>query len=363
MSRPYSIVATDPKTGREVKNPKTYQNIRFALKTPAGRIAKIKDAPVQAFAKIDLLGLNKTISGSQRYIVYEQLTNRHMVDKNGEKIAKVDRKGNIIYRSTKSGKKVPVYYREKKFTFFRKTKEQRPVLYNKTKRQRELEIGFKKLSPRQQADQKIATFVKPNEGLRLSYTITGESVREAMSNLILDIDKRDVYGKDGKKIAGLYYNIVTYITDPKGDTIRIPSSGSIASMEKFKDVFPSLMFRTYPDEPAPAFSKEVRTLANINREIAWTVSSSLSRVGYVFTAPKDLNIYGDQMSANAADMRAKAHALLKSGKKNEAKKKFESEKRILEARKKMFREKKNKKFLERGKYEVKIIIDFETIPV
>jgi hypothetical protein len=354
----YRIVPTDPKTGKLITSPKSRQLIKFALIGPRGGIKRISDAPIQPFTKKDFLGLNRTIASGKNYIIYEQLTNRYARDKNGKPIPRKDKDGKILLSPVT---KKPVYFLEKKFTFFNKKAEQRPVLYAGTKRQRELDIGFKKLSPRQQADQKAAVFVKPDTGIKLTYTLTGNSVRDALSNLILDIDKRKIYGTKGNKVAGLYYNIVTYITSPDGKTIRIPASGSIATMEKFRAIFPDLMLKFSPGEQ-PAIAKEVKTLANINREIAFVVSNSMSTMGYSFTAPHDLDTYSQEMLANQNKMRSEAMLAKELGQIKLAEKKMKSVKRIDEARRNMLKQKKGKIYLDPGQYTVKIVIDFETIP-
>lgn len=360
----YTIVPTDPKTGKLIRSPKTYQPVRYALQGPRGGLKKIQDAPVQQFTKKDFIGINKTIAQSGSYVIYEQLTPRHMRDASGNKVQKVDGKGNLVFRTTKAGRKVPEYYQEKKITFFRKDFEQRPVLYKGAKRQREMDIGFKKLSPRQQADQQAAVFVKPDTGTRLTYTLTGESVRDALSNLVLDIDKREIYGPTGKKTAGLYYNIVTYITDPEGKTIRIPASGALATLQAFKDVFPDMMTKSYPGEQGlPAFRKEVRTLANINREMAWAVSNSITKVGYRFTSLKNLKGYAAQMNRNASKLEKEGKKLIASGQQKAGEKKLKGAKNIRESRATMIKDKSGKKMLRKGQYVVKIIVDFETVPV
>ena len=361
----YRIVPTDPRTGKLVKSPKTYQKIRYALQGPRGGIKRIKDAPIQGFTKKDYQGINRTISGTSNFIIYEQLTNRHMrkmVKGKIVKVQKVDASGNPVFRTNAKGKKVPVYYQEKKFTFYRKEYPQRPVLYEKTKRQRELDIGFKKLSPRQQADQKLMKVVKPDTGKVIRYEVQGDTIREAMSNLMLNIDKREIYGPDGKKTAGLFYNIVTRITTPEGRVIRIPASGALATLRPFQDIFPEMMTKTYIPGTPPAFRKEVRTLANINREVALSVSHSIAKVGYRFTKVKDLRKYAGEMSSNANRLLNESKEAKATGKEKLAEKKMKSYNRVIKARDTMLKEKMDKKYLSRGKYKVEIFIEFETVP-
>lgn len=357
---PYSIIATDPVTGKVITSPATYDRVRYALLSPKGKILPIAEAPVQLFTKTDFAGMNRSLSGSRNYIVYEELTRRIQRDEHGRKVPRKDKQGNTLYRFQPSGRKVPIYYREKKFTFFRKERPQRPVLYDRSRRQRELDIGFKTLSPRQQADQKAMLMAKPDDGKTYVYHMEGVSVRDAMSNLVLNIDKQDIYGPAGRKVAGLFYSVVTYITDPEGNQTRIPTSGALSVMSKFSDIFPDLMSIATSD--GPAFMKQVRTLANLNRELSYSVSASMARVGYRFTTMRNLKTYAAQMNRNAKRLYREAKAHKAKGHEKQAEKKFKSAERVQLARARMLKE-KAKTRLASGRYKVRLHLTFRTVPV
>ena len=115
----YKIVAVNPVTKKILKRPKTGQDVRYFLQGPRGGIYPVTGAPIQSYSKTDIQGINKTISGKRNFILYEELTNKILRDKHGNKIVKRDKKGNVIVHKTRAGKIVPEYYKAKKFTFYK----------------------------------------------------------------------------------------------------------------------------------------------------------------------------------------------------------------------------------------------------
>lgn len=353
VSMKYKIVPLNPKTGKVIRKPKRGQSVQYAVQGPRGGIKKLAKVPPQAFAKKDLQGINRSISGGKEFILYEQLTRRYVRDKKGRPVP-------TTKTDPKTGK--PIYKRQTKITFLQPSEKQRPALYSAGKRRRALGIGFQTHSKRQQADQKNMIVVTPDVTPPMEYVVRGASVRNALSDLVLALDRDKVYDSKGGKVAGLYYNIIIKLTKPDGEIIRIPASGALPVLERFKDVFPQLATRVYRETGETAFRKEVGTLTNLQQELGWAVSHSLSNVGYRFTSLKNLKKYAGQMGREVKRLAKDARQARQSGKVALAERKEESMAKVTKARNDMLNRMSGKRMIT-GEYELALQLEFETIPV
>jgi len=306
---PFEVVPLKPGTRTVIKKPKTYQPVQYGIRYPSGKVYPVPKSPTQLFTKKDFNGINKALSGSREYILYEELTRRIKRDSKGNKIPQTIG-GVVQYRYTPSGKRVPKYVRDTKLTFLQPEKPQKPILYAGAKRVRALDIGYQRQSPRQQADQKAMTVVKPSISPPVTLTLTGATIKESLANLHVEIEKARLYEEvKGKKtmVAGLYYNLLIKITRPDGSVFTIPAAGAFYNRPNRRPVIPGN--RTVPLDKGNvkrmskkaqkelgigelALSKQVITLANLHREMAWTIRQLIQRHGYRFTSLVKLKQYG-----------------------------------------------------------------------
>lgn len=339
----YRLVPVNPKTGKLVKRPRRGQPVKYAVLGPRGGLKPLSRAPVQRYYKTDYQGLNRMISGKKDFIVYEELTRK---------------------KDPQTGKFLT------KLTYLKPDKKQRPSLYSGSKRRRALGIGFQKHSRAKQADQKNMIMVEPSKTPPLVLHVEGPTIRQALSDLMVLVDKKDIYDKKGRTVAGLYYNIIIRLTLPTGKVIRIPASGSLAVLRKFKAAFPEMRTQIYRavDKAGKvkrevALRKSVGTLANLHNELSHAITQSLQRVGYRFTRTKDLKKYAAQMSREIKRLDRDARKYEKAGNEDMAERKRRSIEKVSRARKRLLTDLPKKKLIERGKYSLDIQIEFERVPV
>jgi len=265
----YEVVPLSAKTGKEIKKPKTGQDVHYGLKGPKGGIKKIAATYSQKFADTDLKGLNKLVkkSGGKNFVVYEELTKEAVREKGKIKYKKSG--GKLVYDK---GKPVPV--RKTKITAPATKKKQRPVLMEKGKRVRELDLGFRKRSKREQVDAQLLTMLPiPMEGdpfVSREMHLTGETIRDTIKNLHVPVSIDDMQ-RSG--LSGLWV---------EGD-IRVEGVAGL-----FGEVIP--------------FSVRVEVLANFTKEVSAGLRRALANVGYRFTSLVDLQAaterVGDEENAD-----------------------------------------------------------------
>lgn len=298
MSQPYRIVPINPKSGKEVKRPRQYQEILLALKGPRGGL-KVVSKDTQKYFKGDFERLNKLVGKSEggNVILYNEKTPQIKRDEKGRKLyqtktviktVKGKKKKVKEFKLDKDGHKIPLY--KLKITTARPSRQQKPVLYIKGKAKRDLDIGFKRGHKRIAISKERLFLAKPNTLKPLAIRVKGPTIKYALQQLQLDATLEDIK----KANTGLYYSIVITIKNPQGEITRIPISDSWFPMkngedelrkpiEGFLDNQVSYMnipgFKSYP-----AMKQRLSTVSNLHSKIAFSVRRALMTQGYRFTS-------------------------------------------------------------------------------
>jgi hypothetical protein len=245
------VVPLNAKTGKEIKKPKTGQEVYYGLKGPKGGLKKIAAAYSQKFAKADLKGLNSIVkkSGAKNFVVYEELTKEAVREKGEIKYKKV--RGQLVYDK---GKPIPI--KRTKITAAAAKRKQRPVLMEKGKRVREIDLGFRKRTKREQVDADLLTMLPPTQegGPTVSREIrlTGDTIRDTIKNIHVPISIADMrqQGLSGLDVEGTVR--VEGVVGLHGENIT--------------------------------FYVRVEILANFAKEVSSAIRRALADVGYRFTS-------------------------------------------------------------------------------
>lgn len=249
-----TIVPLNPATGKEIKKPKTGQNVIFGIKDKRGKITKIESRFHQSFSKEDQNGLQKIIdrTGKKGFVIYEQLTAKN-------------------YEDPKTG----LIYKVEKITFGKKGVGQRPILYANGKRVRELDLGFRKRSKREMVDDLLLHVIKPDGKFVRDIHLEGDTIKDTIKNLAVKLTMAQIKNAE---LEGLYYEIV---------------------------------LRVRGEEPIIVYGK-TETYANMTTDIARSIRFTLANRGLRFTSL--LNLQELASDAEAAGNFEMANKILKVGK-------------------------------------------------
>lgn len=148
----------------------------------------------QPFSKEDLVRLRKELKGAdpERFVLYEEYT--HMI--------KRDSKGRKLYRRrfdsrtqeeyiVKDEEGRPIPLKRVKLTGGKLGKEQRPVLFEKGKFVRALDIGHRVHTRREMVDNRLLTVFKADAEWSDEYFLEGETIRETLKNMTTNISLKD----------------------------------------------------------------------------------------------------------------------------------------------------------------------------
>lgn len=188
------LVPVHPTTGKEIKAPKSRQPVRFGMKSPTGKVTMIETEEPQPFSKEDLARLRKELKGAdpERFVLYEEYT--HMI--------KRDSKGRKLYRRrfdsrtqeeyiVKDEEGRPIPLKRVKLTGGKLGKEQRPVLFERGKFVRALDIGHRIHTRREMVDNRLLTVFKADAEWSDEYFLEGETIRETLKNMTTNISLKD----------------------------------------------------------------------------------------------------------------------------------------------------------------------------
>lgn len=164
------------------------------MKSPTGKITVIQSDEPQNFSKGDLTRIRKELKGSdpQKFVLYEEYT--HMI--------KRDSKGRKLYRKRfdyrtqeeyfvkdDQGRKIPL--KRVRLTGGKLGKPQRPVLYEKGKFVRALDIGHREHTRREMVDNRLLTVFKADAEWSDEYFLEGETIRETLKNMTTNISLKN----------------------------------------------------------------------------------------------------------------------------------------------------------------------------
>jgi len=289
MPNGYGVVPLNPKTGKVIRTPRREQAVIFAVRGPRGGITKLSKEP-QRFYKTDLAGLEKAVKNTKgrNFVVHEEKTNRIKRDEYGHKIFKAvtDKEtGELVDR--------PVY--EKKITMAQSKKKQRPVLFVKGKRVRELDIGFKKGNYKEARRMRELTIARTDVAKPVEITLQGPTIKAAMQKLQLDKRLSDLADKKTGRRFGVYYSIIMKIVSPSGDETIVPVNGSESDLPTYMKV-PEVKERL--ETPRHKLS----VLANMHSKISTRVRQALADRGLKFTRDVKLKSLGKSMDKQITKM-------------------------------------------------------------
>jgi hypothetical protein len=284
---PFIIVPINPRTNAEVKRPRQYQEILLGLKGPRGGLKKISPL-TQKYFKGDFERLNKSIdkSKSGNIILYEEKTTKILRDaKTGEKIYK-------------AGTNIPIF--ATKITSARPSRKQKPILYVKGKRKRDLDIGFKRGHKRLSKTKERIFLAKPNALKPIAISVKGDTIKSALMQLQVNTTLKDLK----KAQDGLFYSVVITIKKPNGELIRIPVSDSWFPQKgkRGKDTKPvdgfmydRASFMEIPDfRRHPALTQRLNTVSNLHSKMATSIRRALKDSGYRYTTLLNLKKIEDR---------------------------------------------------------------------
>jgi hypothetical protein len=341
----YKLVILNPKTLRPYKRmPPTYRPVMYGIQGPRGAVKPLSGAVPQPFTKKDYRGLQADYFGKKEFILYEELTRRVLRDSDGRKIPKRDAEGKIVYHRSPSGKAVPTWQRAKKITFGQKLHAQKPVLYSGNKRVRDLDIGYKPHKPRDMADNALLMLPDPEKAEAISFNLSGDTIREALKNLNVNLVKEKIYAQ-GRKEADLSYSMIIRIYDRGKLIITIPAyAGQIISgFSSIQDKLNSNI----------AATNRIKMLANLQREMAASIRQALTDNDYRFSSMVSLRGF-----AKECNRTARAYERLDD--QTNADRQYNAADRIIIPQ--QFRPASTLKYLDRRRYTVNITVRFEILP-
>lgn len=258
------IVPVSVRTGKPIKRPRKGQKVKYAVRGPRGGLKILRDEP-QEFYKTDLKGLNKIIKHADKnnFIAYEQKL----------RFPERDKKGKIKYRTDAKGKKHKIY--KTKITFAKPRGKTKPLLFKSGKKLRALDLAFKKGNYKNRLMERGLTLVKPNIQI-VEQVLTGRTIKEALSNIQVDINMKEIR----KKGFGLFYNIHVQIKTPSGEIKNVPVSGKFLDRE-----FQGAKRIPLKGQTEIFGRSEVKIMANLHSAMAKSIRYSLKNSGgYAFTA-------------------------------------------------------------------------------
>lgn len=284
-----SVVVINLKTGKPYKGiPRKKTNVQYAIQGPRGGLKLLRKEP-QEFFKSDLDGLNQAIqnTGGKNFIVYEQKT----------------RKNSKEFKKDGTPKKLT------KITFAQPRRSQKPVLYVRGSRQRDLDLGFKQGNYKRARTMRKLIIAKPNVYKPYHIILKGKTIKQALDGLQVDVDVQRML----KNHLGLYYSVIVKITTPSGEIIRVPANGS--HLKKLLESIPITAGNenvdldrsgnriildnhlALPNEPrALAYKEAVHVdgsgiVANLQAKLSTSIRYAIKSVGYRFTSLKVLQQY------------------------------------------------------------------------
>lgn len=183
-----------PETGKEIKAPKRGQPIRFGMKSPKGKITVIQTEEVQKFSKAELNLIRKELKGTdpEKFVLYEEYTHEIKRDSRGRKLyrkrfdARTQEEYDVL---DEQGRKIPL--KRVRLTGGKLGKPQRPVLYEKGKFVRAMDIGHRLHSRREMVDNRLLTVFKADAEWSDEYFLQGETIRETLKNMTTNISLKD----------------------------------------------------------------------------------------------------------------------------------------------------------------------------
>lgn len=214
MAKGYRAVAISPRTGKPLEKPRKGQKVIPGIIGPRGKVTKLSVVP-QDYLQRDFDGLTRqvqdTVGGN--YIIQEQLTRK----------AIRDRQGRIMRHTTGPKKGKSVY--QTKITYPQPARRQKPVLFTRGTKRREIGIGYIKGNYRSVAKAGRLTLAKVTpEAPPVKITITGPTIKSALEKLQIDTSFKEIQ-KAGKDHI-LYYSVLLKIEKPDGSVSYIPTTGA-----------------------------------------------------------------------------------------------------------------------------------------
>ena len=256
----FSAVALS-KAGKVLKRPKG-KDVYYGIAEKRGKkttVRRIESDDAQKFSKKDLKALDVAVKeGGGKLVWYEERTRKIKKDKKGNTLYKIQTiKGKTKFKLDKAGRKMPK--RETKLTFGKTDRKQRPVLFDKGKRIRELDLGFRKRKKREVIDNRLLVVLPFSTSKRvfkrtveLNKSTIHESLRHATSGVTMKQLKRQGY-------TGLY------------------AKGQIIIREKGK-----------PDRVLREVETRSTVVSNLSRYLAYAVRQQLALNNMYFTQSVDL---------------------------------------------------------------------------
>jgi len=273
-----SVVPVSPRTGKQLRSVRKGQIVQYAVKGKRGALKLVREEP-QAFYKSDLAGLNKQIQNTKggNFVVYEQITRKQ---------AKKLVKGKWVPVFNKDGSKK----KETKVTYAQPKRKQRPILYIKGKRKRELDIGFRTGNYQSVRTMRELTIVRPNVLKPVEFSLEGDTIKKALSGLYVNASVKDLM-KRGKR---LFYSLIIKITEPDGSILKIPVNDTepVSGFEypKLKSSMilpgekgfqPAVMDKGGKNQQG---KYQGLRLANLKTRMAKSIRMALKDFGYRFTS-------------------------------------------------------------------------------
>lgn len=253
----YSVVPTNPKTGKVIKRPRKGQSVIFSLLRPRGGLKPLQKFS-QPFLKTDIQLINEQVKNTKgmNFVLYQQLTNR---------------------KDKKTGLRIS------KLTGANPRRKQRPLLYVNGIRKRYLDFAFKTGHYKSKFEQGPLYIAKPNKLEPLEIKLEGKTIKETLQGLHVNMKFKD-FIVDGFQRA-LYYTARLRIISPQGEVIEVPVNGS-----DIPDGFAGKGIINIAGKRKPAMSNPIDRVANMTTKIAYSLRRSIKDQGLRFTSLTQLQV-------------------------------------------------------------------------
>ncbi len=273
----WSIAVLDAKTGKETKKPKKGQEVFYGVKSPKGKIQKIETEFSQRYAASDAKALQASLRSASpdAFVVYQQLTRTPARLRDGSFDYKTHR-GEIVYRETESGKKVPEKKYKYKLTGRKPRQKQRAVIMSVKGYVHATGVGFTKKKAKEGASGKGLILVPVRRGVQSALALRGETIKDTVRNVKPSIGTKEMVKKGIHKL-GIYGTIE--ISRPKN-----PFKKGTPEYAERESWMVSIWGMGGSGVIAVPFSRVVDRLANFSDVLAVTLREALSKQGYRLTS-------------------------------------------------------------------------------
>lgn len=288
MSQKSKVVAVSVRTGKPIKSPRRGQKVTYSVIGPRGGVKTLSTTP-QAFYKTDLKKLNQIVQNSNtgNYQIYEQTTRKILRDKKGRP---------ILGKSGETLKQV-------KITGANPKRKQRPVLYKKGKKVRELSFAFQKgnyQTVKAIRDMQLVKLRTPKRQNIMQFRLKGNTIKQALSGLEVDVNFKQL----AQAKRGLYYNILIQVVHPDKTVTWIPSNASWIPIDEPIDGFADDRFANFKIDGKNyhAMTKEVGKIADLKTDMSRSIRLALKDKGIRYTSPAVLNQIAQREEVRIAHM-------------------------------------------------------------